>query len=167
MCTTDGCNEGADVCTHAGNSLPCNDGDPCTTDDTCSNEVCSGTPLVPCTTTTTDAPPTTTTDAPPTTTTVSTTSTTLPGPLCGDANDDGDIKSGDALIALKTAVGTESCAPVRCDYNGDGKVRTGDALLILQAAVGTGVEPQCPPEGPGGDLVLDTSSTTTTHPAAP
>jgi hypothetical protein len=76
---------------------------------------------------------------------VSTTTTTLPVEIvCGDANGDGEIKTADALQALRTAVGSGSCPPTRCDYNGDGDVKTGDALAILKTAVGTVVTPNCP-----------------------
>lgn len=75
---------------------------------------------------------------------VGTTTTTLPEILCGDANGDGVIKTADALIVLKAAVGGGGCTLVRCDYNGDGKVLTGDALAVLKTAVGTIVAPNCP-----------------------
>jgi hypothetical protein len=64
--------------------------------------------------------------------------------VCGDATGDGEIKTADALIALRTAVGSASCELARCDYTGDGEVKTGDALAILRVAVGQVLEPKCP-----------------------
>lgn len=66
-------------------------------------------------------------------------------PVCGDANGDDEVKSGDALIALNTAVGSDSCAPCACDINESGAVNTTDALLILKKAVGQPVVLECPP----------------------
>ncbi|MCA9523537.1 MAG: hypothetical protein KC609_21325 [Myxococcales bacterium] len=47
-CTTDTCipgNPGEDpTCTHENNTASCDDGDPCTVNDTCANGVCKGTP---------------------------------------------------------------------------------------------------------------------------
>jgi hypothetical protein len=40
-CTDDRC-DGTGVCTHLANSLPCDDGDPCSTNDTCSGGTCAG-----------------------------------------------------------------------------------------------------------------------------
>ena len=66
-------------------------------------------------------------------------------PLCGDGTEDRRLTAGDALFALKRAVGTETCPYYRCDYNGDGKIVALDALLILTAAVGTPAGSACPP----------------------
>jgi len=116
------CNEVADNCFAPDpNGSDCNDGDACTADDSCSGGSCSGTNAV-CTTTT----------------------TTLPEALCGDANDDGTIAAGDALLTLRTAVGTASCLKTLCDYTGDGNVTVADALAILRVAVGQTVPPNCP-----------------------
>jgi hypothetical protein len=103
----------------------------------------------PTTTTTTTILQTTTTLAPTTTlgptTTLAPTTTTLPSePVCGDANGDEDVSAADALIALKTAVGTAVCPLARCDYNGDGETTASDALAILRAAVGLPSSPDCP-----------------------
>lgn len=87
-----------------------------------------------------DAPPTTSTS-----TTVSTsTSTTLPLP-CGDADGDGTVEAGDALIALRAAVGLPTICTfsLRCDVDGNGKVATSDALRILQVAVGIDAPVNC------------------------
>jgi hypothetical protein len=70
---------------------------------------------------------------------------TIPGEQkCGDPNDDGDIAAGDALTALRTAVGTGSCEVCICDVNSAGGVTTTDALFILRKAVGQGVVLDCP-----------------------
>lgn len=92
------------------------------------------------TTTTTLAPPTTTTTLPATTTTTTTstssTSSTVPEQQCGDANGNGSLDASDALLALRTAVGTAACPPGTCDVDGSGTVTPSDALAILRAAVG-------------------------------
>jgi hypothetical protein len=73
-----------------------------------------------------------------------TTTTTMPEPLCGDANGDEKITAADALIALRTAVGSASCPVSVCDYTGDDKVAASDALAILRRAVGQSVTANCP-----------------------
>lgn len=79
------------------------------------------------------------------TTTTTTTSTTLPAPVCGDADGDGEVTAGDALAALRMAVGLASaCTVAVCDVDGSGAVKTSDALRILQAAVGVDVALSCP-----------------------
>src|SRR6185436_15384893 len=47
-CTTDSCNEGTNVCDHANNTLPCNDGAFCNGTDTCSGGTCSSHGGNPC-----------------------------------------------------------------------------------------------------------------------
>ncbi|HYC55898.1 MAG TPA: dockerin type I domain-containing protein [Candidatus Binatia bacterium] len=65
--------------------------------------------------------------------------------LCGDANDDGEIKATDALAVLRAAVGGEGdCPPVRCDVDGNGSILASDSLRVLRAAVGVEVELTCP-----------------------
>lgn len=56
--------------------------------------------------------------------------------LCGDASGDGFVRSGDALTALRMAVGTgyDRRADVK-PSGGDSRVTAGDALEILRAAV--------------------------------
>jgi hypothetical protein len=100
-------------------------------------------PILPPTTT---LEPLTTTTLPPTTTTTGQTTTTTfdETVLCGDANDDDDLTAADALIALRTSVGTGSCPKIRCDYNGNDEVQASDALGILRAAVGLPADPSCP-----------------------
>lgn len=48
-CTTDTCNSDPNArdagCVHTANTAACSDGDPCTTEDKCSNKVCAGTPI--------------------------------------------------------------------------------------------------------------------------
>ncbi|MFN2377146.1 MAG: hypothetical protein ABR538_11455 [Candidatus Binatia bacterium] len=66
-------------------------------------------------------------------------------PLCGDSDDNGSVTAGDALTALRTAVGSTSCELCRCDVNSSGGVASGDALLILKHAVGQVVAFNCPP----------------------
>ncbi|MFN2375942.1 MAG: hypothetical protein ABR538_05350, partial [Candidatus Binatia bacterium] len=68
----------------------------------------------------------------------------LPIPLlCGDATLDGEIAAGDALLALRTAVGTATCDLCICDVQGSGTVTATDALLILRFAVGQMVLLDC------------------------
>jgi hypothetical protein len=65
--------------------------------------------------------------------------------LCGDGNRDRDIKAGDALFVLQTAVETASCALCVCDVNDSNTITAGDALNVLRNAVGTGLLLTCPP----------------------
>jgi hypothetical protein len=65
-------------------------------------------------------------------------------PLCGDATGNDKIAAGDALIVLRTAVGTVSCALCVCDVNSSGSVTSSDALLVLRSAVGQSVSLSCP-----------------------
>ena len=78
------------------------------------------------------------------TTTTSTSSTTMPSATCGDANEDGEIKASDALMALRTAVGDSDCPATRCDADSSGAVTASDAQRILKYAVGDDVELSCP-----------------------
>jgi hypothetical protein len=87
----------------------------------------------------------TTTTAPVTSTTGGITTTTTVGEtLCGDASGDGNITASDALIALRTAVGSASCAETVCDVDASGTISAGDALRILANAVGQDVTLSCP-----------------------
>jgi len=89
--------------------------------------------------------PTTTTSTSSTTTPIqATTSTTLAVPICGDANGDGDVTASDALVALRTAVGSATCSSTLCDTDGSGSITASDALLILKVAVGQDVTLTCP-----------------------
>jgi len=99
------------------------------------------------TVTTTTIEATTTTTSPISTTTLpTTTTTTLPPFGCGDANGDEAITASDALTALRTAVGTSTCAPTACDVDSNGSITAADALRILRRAVGGDVTLTCPPE---------------------
>lgn len=87
----------------------------------------------------------TTTTTTTTTSSSSSSTSTLPAEICGDANDDGEVTSGDALAALRAAVGQPSvCSPSRCDADGNGLLQSSDALRILRAAVGQPVSLNCP-----------------------
>lgn len=71
----------------------------------------------------------------------------LGGALCGHASGsaaEAKITAGDALFALRGAVGAFVCERCRCDVDASGKVQASDALLILRHAVGLGVELVCP-----------------------
>src|SRR6185369_103285 len=63
---------------------------------------------------------------------------------CGDANRNASITATDALDALQTAVGLETCDFCLCDANGSGGISAGDALLILKFAVAQPVARLCP-----------------------
>src|SRR3954467_7102409 len=82
--------------------------------------------------------------------------------VCGDATGDGVISSSDALIALRTAVGTSTCVPPRCDTNHSGKITSTDAHTILKSAVGQLVGLHCPPAEEPGSTTTTTSTTVTT-----
>ena len=137
------CNENLDNCTSADNNGSlCDDGNACTENDACSAGICAGESIPGC---------------------ESTTTTTLGGDvLCGDASGDNQLTAGDALTALKTAVGSAECPLERCDFNGSGQVTAADALEILKAAVGQSVDPNCPP--PGIVSVATTEEPATTLP---
>lgn len=57
----------------------------------------------------------------------------------GDANNDGQLTSDDALLALRAAVGLIELTEyqsIACDMNGDNAVDQSDALLLLRCAIG-------------------------------
>lgn len=66
-----------------------------------------------------------------------------PGPLCGDGTENGQVQASDALLALKTSVGSEMCPLCLCDVDSSGAVRALDALRILKKSVGQNVELVC------------------------
>jgi hypothetical protein len=70
--------------------------------------------------------------------------TTDPPILCGDANTSDTITASDALAALRTAVGLETCDFCLCDVNDTGNVSASDALAILRLAVGGVIALRCP-----------------------
>jgi hypothetical protein len=58
-------------------------------------------------------------------------------PICGDANNDGDIAVGDGVSALRAAAELPSTCPAAvCDVNADGRVSVTDAVNILRNALG-------------------------------
>ena len=67
--------------------------------------------------------------------------------LKGDVNDDGSIRSNDAILALRISVGLMIPTDEQehaADMNDDGRIRSNDAIFILRKAVGlpvTGEEP--------------------------
>jgi hypothetical protein len=63
---------------------------------------------------------------------------------CGDPDDDTEVHTTDSLIALRTAVGAEHCAPCICDVDTSGQVSATDALALLRKAVGLPVPIGCP-----------------------
>lgn len=109
----------------------CNDGDGCT-EDACNVHTGDCDHVFDCVTTTTTTDTTTTTTMPP-------------ASICGDANNNGVIQASDALVALRTAVGSSQCVLARCDANNNGLVQASDALAILRRAVGQPVTLNCPP----------------------
>jgi len=65
-------------------------------------------------------------------------------PSCGDTNEDGDVKAGDALLILRSAVGIESCVLCVCDVNRSGTITSSDAQNALRNAVGVKISLGCP-----------------------
>lgn len=63
---------------------------------------------------------------------------------CGDAALNGGVTANDALVTLKTAVGTGECPLCACDVNGVAGVTAPDALAILRSAVGQLASLACP-----------------------
>ncbi|HXC52900.1 MAG TPA: dockerin type I repeat-containing protein [Candidatus Limnocylindrales bacterium] len=86
--------------------------------------------------------------------------------VCGDATGDGVIASSDALVALRTAVGTSTCEPSRCDANASGAITATDASTILKCAVGQDIALHCPAPDPDITTTTSTTVTTTTSVAA-
>jgi hypothetical protein len=118
---TESCDEDAQSCDGTDtNGSACDDSDECTTGDACTAGVCTGDAAPACVT------------------------TTLPPALCGDVNGDDEVTTFDALLTLRTSVGTSTCELSACDITGDGKVTSTDALFILRLAVGLPVVPHCP-----------------------
>ena len=63
--------------------------------------------------------------------------------VCGDANGNGSVLAGDALTALRTAVGSSDCQTCVCDVNGQAGITASDALFILRKSVGENVNLEC------------------------
>jgi hypothetical protein len=59
--------------------------------------------------------------------------------MCGDADGDGDLTTGDAMLVLDDAIGIQG-RTVRTEWagdaDGDGDLTTGDAMLVLDDAIG-------------------------------
>ncbi|HEY2775824.1 MAG TPA: hypothetical protein VGK20_17410 [Candidatus Binatia bacterium] len=64
--------------------------------------------------------------------------------VCGDTNFDLDVTASDALFALKTSVGSQTCMLCVCDANDNATVSVSDALAILRKSVGIDVTLNCP-----------------------
>jgi hypothetical protein len=81
------------------------------------------------------------------TTVSSSTTSTVEGPqgVCGDPSGDQMITATDALIALRTAVGLQSCILCLCDVDSSGFTSATDALIILKQATGQSVQFACIP----------------------
>jgi thiol-disulfide isomerase/thioredoxin len=59
--------------------------------------------------------------------------------VLGDVNNDGRIRSNDAILALRIAAGLMEATEYQkqaADMNGDGRIRSNDAILILRKAAG-------------------------------
>ena len=63
--------------------------------------------------------------------------------VCGDAVGTSAITAADALFALRTAVGTQTCALCLCDADGSDAISAVDALRILKKAVGIEIDLLC------------------------
>jgi cysteine-rich repeat protein len=166
-CTNDKCN-GAGACTHSNNSAPCNDAVFCNGADTCSGGTCSlhaGSPCpgadgdLDCSETCNESSDNCTSNDPNGSACNDGSSATSPdtcqsgtcvggtGPLCGDATENGQVQTSDALRALQKSVGQQvSCPLYVCDVNNNGQITTSDALAILRKAVGQNVAVNCPPK---------------------
>jgi hypothetical protein len=64
--------------------------------------------------------------------------------LCGDADDTGETKASDSLIALRAAVGAIECHVCLCDIDNSSSVTATDALALLRIAVGLPAPLTCP-----------------------
>ena len=57
-------------------------------------------------------------------------------PICGDANNNGDIDEGDGVAALLAAAELPATCPIAvCDVNADGRISVTDAVNILRNAL--------------------------------
>jgi len=56
---------------------------------------------------------------------------------CGDGTRDGTVTASDALLTLRTSVGSDGCDSCLCDTNGDGALAASDALCVLKVATGS------------------------------
>ena len=62
---------------------------------------------------------------------------------CGDPAKPAGITATDALLVLRTAVGTTSCLVCTCDVDASGSIVASDALAVLRHAVGQNVDLTC------------------------
>jgi hypothetical protein len=69
---------------------------------------------------------------------------TIEVPLCGDASLDDKVTATDALLVLKSAVGSLECELCVCDTNASSTITSPDALIVLKFAVGQEVVLNCP-----------------------
>ncbi len=63
----------------------------------------------------------------------------MPFLVKGDVNDDGEIRSNDAILVLRIATGLITPTDTQkwaADMNDDGEVGSNDAILILRKATG-------------------------------
>ncbi len=76
--------------------------------------------------------------------------------LLGDVNNDGEVRSNDAILTLRFAAGllepTED-EKRAADMNGDGEIKSNDAIVILRKAAGLGA--------PGADYVANSAGPVT------
>ena len=63
---------------------------------------------------------------------------------CGDAALNGGVTAPDALVTLKSSVGTSECPGCACDVNSSGTITANDALGILRHSVAQPVTLDCP-----------------------
>ena len=65
--------------------------------------------------------------------------------VCGDANGNDAVQTGDALLVLRAAIGQSvDCPDYLCDADGDLQLLTRDALRVLRRAVGQSIVMSCP-----------------------
>jgi len=141
-CTDDFCDGASKLCQYEDNALACEDGFFCNGADTCSGGACFLHAGNPCPGADGDSDCSESCDE-----AADACSAADPGEscehMCGDANADGKITAGDALQALRGAIGTSECALSVCDWSGNGELTASDALSILRRAVGHEVTSQC------------------------
>jgi len=85
------------------------------------------------------------------------------GAACGDLNNNGSVNSGDAVLLLQVASGTNSgttlcggMGAVQCgDMNRDGGITIGDVVILLNHAVGNPTLFFC--SGTGNDIAVGTT----------
>lgn len=75
----------------------------------------------------------------------------------GDVNNDGKVRSNDAILALRIATGLMTPTDYQkwaADMNGDGRVRSNDAILILRKATGLPAPSAAVVASAGGQLTV-------------